>query len=341
MNYKEVYDRICSKAKSENRVKGKGVYYEAHHIIPKSHGGDGLVSQYKWHPNVVLLTAKEHFLAHRLLCRVFPKSLSLRKAWWAMCNQKAPNQERIYKPSARAFEEARIGFVESHTGENHPLYGKGYLQAGEKNPAFGKPQSSELRERKRISSTKTWENPELRAAQSLRSKGRKHSQETLEKMKQPKSKEHGRKIGLALKGKKLNEERLIKNNFVNNPPSKMIYECTKCGEKIGGLGNFRTHQKAHDKIVEIENLVNKYFFVSEFKKNHPQLHKFIVNNQLQKKYFSDLQNDAKAILLDTNSGVFYFGYEEAVSLCSLTISPYNLMKMTNNYKDNTTSLIKV
>jgi hypothetical protein len=339
MNYKEVYDRICSKAKSENRVKGKGVYYEAHHIIPKSHGGDGLVSQYKWHPNVVLLTAKEHFLAHRLLCRIFPKCKALRKAWWAMCNQQAPNQERIYRPSVRAFEEARVGFVESHSGENHPLYGKGYLQVGEKNPAYGKPQSEELRARKRESSKKSWQDPKLREAQSLRHKGRKDSEETRLKKKQPKSEEHKRKIGLSLIGKQHNQETKLKISLNNS--NRIIHECPQCGEKIGGKGNFNKHKKNHLKIMEIENLINKYFFVSEFKKNHAELHKFIVNNQLQKKYFSNLQNDAKAILLDTNSGVFYFGYDEAVSLCSLTISPYDLMKMTNNYKDNTTSLIKV
>jgi hypothetical protein len=209
MNYKEVYDRICFKAKSENRVKGEGVYYEAHHIIPKSHGGDGLVSQYKWHPNVVLLTAKEHFLAHRLLCMIFPKCKALRKAWWAMCNQQAPNQERIYKPSARAFEEARFGFVESHSGENHPLYGKGYLQAGEKNPIYGKPQSEELRARKRESAMRTWSNPKLREEQSKRHKGRKDSEETRLKKKQPKSEEHKRRIGLAHKGRKCSLESTI------------------------------------------------------------------------------------------------------------------------------------
>jgi len=341
MNYKKVYDNLCSKAKSEKRLKGKGVYYEAHHILPLCLGGEGTVYQYKNHPNVVLLTAKEHFLAHRLLTKIYPSSKPLRMAWWAMCNQEAPNQERIYKPSARAFEEAKIGFVESYSGENHPLFGKGYLQAGEKNPAYGKPQSEELRKRKSISAKKSWENPELRDAQSKRHLGRKDSEETKLKKKQPKTKEHAKKIGLALKGKKQTENMRKRNPFVLNPPSKIIYECTKCGEKIGGLGNYRSHQKAHEKVLEIENIINKYFFVSDFKKNHADLHKFIVNNQLQKKYFTDLQNDAKTILLDVKSGIFYFGYEEAVSSCSLTISPYDLMKMTNSYKDNTTSLIKV
>ena len=39
-------------------------YYERHHIIPKSMGGGDL------YPNLVLLTAKEHFIVHALLYRM-------------------------------------------------------------------------------------------------------------------------------------------------------------------------------------------------------------------------------------------------------------------------------
>ena len=35
MNYQKIYDDLISKAKSENRKKYKGVYYEKHHIIPR------------------------------------------------------------------------------------------------------------------------------------------------------------------------------------------------------------------------------------------------------------------------------------------------------------------
>lgn len=207
MDYLRVYNCLMIKSKLSNRVKGQGTYYEAHHILPRSLGGDGYVSQYKKHPNVVLLTAKEHFLAHRLLCKIFPKSKSLRGAWWAMCNQEAPNQQRVYKPSSRSYEEAKQLFVESYSGVNHPLYNKGYLQMGENNPAYGKVQSEELRARKRESAIRTWSDPKLREEQSKRHKGRKHTPETLQKMKQPKSETHRQRIKQALTGKPLSEER--------------------------------------------------------------------------------------------------------------------------------------
>jgi len=247
MNYKEVYDRLCAKAKSEGRVKGNGVYYEAHHIVPRSHGGVGLVSQYKWHPNIVLLTYKEHFLAHRLLCKIYPKSKSLRMAWWAMCNQEGPNQDRVYKPSSRAYSEARQLFVESYEGENHPLYGRGYLQEGEKNPAYGKPQSEELRARKRVASTKAWEDPKKREEQSKRSKGRKKSEETKEKMRQPKSEEHKRKLREHLRS--LPPASLeTRNKISKNNSNRIKYECPSCGRIIGGIGNFNRHKKVQHNV---------------------------------------------------------------------------------------------
>jgi hypothetical protein len=202
MNYKKIYNELCSRAKSENRIKNKGTYYEAHHIIPKSHGGDGLVGQYKWHPNVVLLTAREHFVAHKLLLKIYPDSKKLKFAFNGMCNQNAPNQQRDYKVTSKDYELAKTLFIESFSGENHHLHGQGWKQAGEKNPAYGKPQSEELRARKRESAIKSWSNPELIEAQRKRSMGRKDSEETRLKKKQPKSEEHKKRIGESLKGKK-------------------------------------------------------------------------------------------------------------------------------------------
>ena len=41
MNYIKIYNKLIIKAKSENRKKFDSVYYEAHHIQPKSFGGKG------------------------------------------------------------------------------------------------------------------------------------------------------------------------------------------------------------------------------------------------------------------------------------------------------------
>jgi len=63
MDYKWHYEQLIITRK--NREKIIGVYYEKHHIIPKSHGGNNSKE------NLVLLTAREHFLAHWLLWKIY------------------------------------------------------------------------------------------------------------------------------------------------------------------------------------------------------------------------------------------------------------------------------
>lgn len=61
MNYLNIYNKLCSTRKEEDRRKGNGIYYEEHHIKPKWLGGEDK------RDNLVLLTAREHYLAHYLL----------------------------------------------------------------------------------------------------------------------------------------------------------------------------------------------------------------------------------------------------------------------------------
>lgn len=78
MNYRMIYGQLMQKAKSEQRVKNSTVYYERHHIIPtfmfkvskrnKSGINSGHLEGYHDDKrNIVLLTPREHFLAHVLL----------------------------------------------------------------------------------------------------------------------------------------------------------------------------------------------------------------------------------------------------------------------------------
>lgn len=122
MNYQKIYNQIIDRARKENREKGVGIYYEAHHTIPKCLGGEGEVSQWKVHPNISILTAREHFLVHRLLTRIYPESNKLVFAFWAMCNRKSKGQEERYVPSSRVYEEARKLFSESNSVEKKAFW---------------------------------------------------------------------------------------------------------------------------------------------------------------------------------------------------------------------------
>jgi len=107
MDYQRIYNQLIERARSENRVKGGGSYYEAHHIVPKCMGGGGKGSEWKTHPNIILLTAREHFLAHQLLCNLYPTELKLSHALWFFLNAKRRNGNTITRVTSRQYKEAR------------------------------------------------------------------------------------------------------------------------------------------------------------------------------------------------------------------------------------------
>jgi hypothetical protein len=79
MDYARLYDRIIQHARADNRCKGGSVYYESHHIIPRCmEGADGT-------DNRVLLTAREHFLAHWILVKMYPADIRLVYAFNRFC----------------------------------------------------------------------------------------------------------------------------------------------------------------------------------------------------------------------------------------------------------------
>ena len=77
-----------------------GTYYEKHHVLPKCMGGGNEKE------NLVMLTAREHFLSHWLLTRINPKNKGLAWAFWCMCNVRHKNQVR-HIPTSRVYSEAK------------------------------------------------------------------------------------------------------------------------------------------------------------------------------------------------------------------------------------------
>jgi hypothetical protein len=62
MNYQKIYDLLIESSK--NKIKTEG-YTEKHHILPRSLGGDDDPS------NIIVLSAREHFIAHLLLAKIY------------------------------------------------------------------------------------------------------------------------------------------------------------------------------------------------------------------------------------------------------------------------------
>jgi hypothetical protein len=123
MDYKRIHDKIIERAKTRILIG----YAENHHIIPKCLGGDNKKS------NLIKLTAREHFLVHKLLCEIYPDNTSLLRAYWLMSNKlESSVQNRRYKVGNREYERLRIEFGETQSkeydgkfdGKNNPFYGK-------------------------------------------------------------------------------------------------------------------------------------------------------------------------------------------------------------------------
>jgi ribosomal protein S27AE len=97
MDYKWHYDRLIETRKVLCRSKKDGNYYEIHHIIPRCKDGDNSEE------NLIHLTAREHFLAHWLLWRIY-RDRQTALAFNAMLRI-GRGQKRI--TSSRSFQEAR------------------------------------------------------------------------------------------------------------------------------------------------------------------------------------------------------------------------------------------
>lgn len=72
MNYQKIYNQLINKRKI-NILDKKICYCEKHHIIPRALGGSNFSE------NLVNLTAKEHFIAHLLLAKIYGGDM-----WYAL-----------------------------------------------------------------------------------------------------------------------------------------------------------------------------------------------------------------------------------------------------------------
>lgn len=92
MNYQNVYDKLIEICVERKEVKG---YKEVHHIVPRSLGGSDESS------NLVELTAREHFIAHLLLAKIYPDTGMVHAAFKMACifrdNGKVKINSRLYE----------------------------------------------------------------------------------------------------------------------------------------------------------------------------------------------------------------------------------------------------
>lgn len=91
MDYKAHYNRLIERAKCRSILPG--IYFEEHHIIPKCLGGADKSG------NLVKLFPEEHYVAHQLLVKIYPKNQKLIYAALMMTvsSEKQIRNNKLYK----------------------------------------------------------------------------------------------------------------------------------------------------------------------------------------------------------------------------------------------------
>lgn len=114
MEYSKVYNKIVARGKERgnNKKKLEG-YYEAHHILPKCLGGVDSKE------NLVLLTAKEHFICHLLLEKMYPNEKGLALAAYRLVygNEEFRKEIKVTSKTVDSIKEHAIKVIRQYGRE--------------------------------------------------------------------------------------------------------------------------------------------------------------------------------------------------------------------------------
>ena len=124
MNHRKVYQQLIDHAKSRKLTK-KDCYIEQHHIIPRAEGGTDDKS------NLVNLTAREHYIAHLLLAKIYDDA-PMHAVLVLMRGKPNQTKQKTTKVNSHLFAKMRIAFGKKtsesqkgkQAGKNNPMYGK-------------------------------------------------------------------------------------------------------------------------------------------------------------------------------------------------------------------------
>ena len=240
MDYQKIYDSLILNARSFNRkrIRGSILYYESHHIVPKCMGGSDLKE------NKVLLTAREHFICHKLLVEIYPGNRKLITALLYLSCSKNKNFKHNFRISAREYERIRTDFGLSRRGENHPMYGR----CGEDSPLTGQNRTQESKDKMKASA-----------------KDKKLSEE------------HKKNIGISRKGKNTGEDHYLYGKIPSENVLKVFdfYRNELKGDKHPMFGKTHKEETKAKWRIDRKGSGNSMYGVIREKFECEYCHKFI------------------------------------------------------------------
>lgn len=146
MNYQFHYNTMMNRARNRSAPEG---YVEIHHVLPRCLGGSDEPE------NLVILTAREHYVAHQLLVKMNPGNYGLSYAAMLMTRigkSQGRVSNRYYEWLKRRFSKLQSELMKSWLKENvNPSERESVKQKrreawlGDKNPSFKKPNWKAIR----------------------------------------------------------------------------------------------------------------------------------------------------------------------------------------------------
>lgn len=247
MNYLRIYNILIKSRQDQKRTKIPGDGLERHHIVPRSIGGVDESS------NLVYLTPKEHFIAHRLLVKIYSGKYKAKMVYALHKMMSSNSQQTRNYITSRHYEAIRQYYHEHCSGENHPNYGKDYhteetkaaireRMTGDNNPSrrlgpwnkgmkgqYKQNLSQEVIERK-LTTAKNL----VRTAEIRKKIGDTHRNK-------PKSDDHKRKLSDINTGKTLSQETKDKMSRSRKGKIQPDITCPHCGKTGKYSAMYRWH----------------------------------------------------------------------------------------------------
>jgi hypothetical protein len=190
MNYRKIHDDIISFRKKNPIPKDE--YGENHHIIPKCFGGLNTKD------NLVRLSAREHFIVHLLLVRLYPKgSIERHKMLYAIKRlrySKSSNNKPDITITSKLYEYHRSEFSNMMSKHMKELPRSDEWKSNISAAKIGNKHSEETVAKCSESTKEKWKDPTYREKQQKSKIGSKHTEE------------RKAKIGLGRRGKLHSEE---------------------------------------------------------------------------------------------------------------------------------------
>lgn len=100
MNYQKLYDNLIESRRANGIPVG---YKEIHHILPISFGGTNEKT------NLIALTAREHFIAYRLLAKIYPNTGMVHAVYKMACSNLTMKR---YNVTSRLYEYLRVAHAQ-------------------------------------------------------------------------------------------------------------------------------------------------------------------------------------------------------------------------------------